>query len=647
MNNTKRILQYLLIVVGIIVPIYLGNVLKMNTASDSGVALKDIPAEAVTCTGAAQGMNGPVTVEVVATKDRIYSVKVIDQKETEGIGTVAAVEIPAKIFEKQSVQVDSMTGATLTSNAIKQGVVAALESAGIDPAPFNVAVAAEPVEKADDQVIDVDVVVVGAGGAGMVAAIEAKEGGKNVIILESQPMVGGNSIRSTGGLNAGDTELQDKNEFAEEAGVEKTLAAAKEQWADNETIQALAAKVQEQWDAYKANHAEGDYFDSTELFELDTMIGGKGLNDPELVRTLCEYSDDAIDWLESIGAPMPSVSSFGGASVKRIHRPVNAEGKTVSVGTYMVPILSKNLEDRGIEVKLNTTAVKILTDADGKAVGVEAVGPTGEKVTVNAKAVVLATGGFGANLEKVAALKPELEGFMTTNAPGIQGQGIEMAEELGAATVDMDQIQIHPTVEFNTAGLITEGLRGDGAILVNSEGKRFYDEVSTRDKVSAAEIAQPGSFSYLIVDQKMVDNSSVIQGYISKGYTTEGADYKALAEALEIDPAAFEETMNNWNQCVANKSDPEFGRTSFAEPLDTAPFYAIKVTAGIHHTMGGLKIDQKCEVLKEDGSAIPGLYAAGEVTGGVHGGNRLGGNAVADFTVFGRIAGQQAAEYAK
>ena len=642
MNNTKRILQYLLIVVGIIVPIYLGNMLKMNTASDSGVALKDIPAEAVTCTGAAQGMNGPVTVEVVATKDRIYSVKVVDQKETEGIGTVAAVDIPALIFEKQSVQVDSMTGATITSNAIKQGVVAALESAGIDPAPFNVAVAAEPVVKGEDQVLEYDVVVVGAGGAGMTAAIEAKEAGKSVVVIESQPMVGGNSIRSTGGLNAGVTPLQNENTFAEEAGVEKTLTTAKEKWADNETITELAAKVQEQWDAYKAN-PEG-YFDSTELFELDTMIGGNGLNDPELV---CENSDEAIEWLETIGAPMPSVSSFGGASVKRIHRPVNAEGKTVSVGTYMVPILSKNLEDRGIEVKLNTTAVKILTDADGKAVGIEAVGPTGEKITVNAKAVVLATGGFGANLEKVASLKPELDGFMTTNAPGIQGQGIEMAEEIGAATVDMDQIQIHPTVEFNTAGLITEGLRGDGAILVNSEGKRFYDEVSTRDKVSAAEIEQPGSFSWLIVDKKMVDASSVIQGYISKGYTIEGADYKALAEALEIDPATFEETMNKWNECVANKSDPEFGRTSFAEPLDTAPFYAIKVTAGIHHTLGGLKIDPECEVLKEDGSAIPGLFAAGEVTGGVHGGNRLGGNAVADFTVFGRIAGQEAAEYAK
>ncbi len=645
MNNTKKILQYLLIVVGIIVPICLGQYLKMNTASGSGVALKDIPADAVTCTGSAQGMNGPVTVEVVATKDRIYSVKVVDQAETEGIGTVAAAEIPPKIFEKQSVQVDGISGATLTSDAIKNGVVAALESAGIDPAPFNVAVAAEPVEKAEDAVLEYDVVVVGAGGAGMTAALEAKEAGSSVVILESQSMVGGNSIRSTGGLNAGDTDLQDKNEFAEEAGVEKTLATAKEKYADNEAITALAEKVSEQWEDYKAD-PEG-YFDSTELFELDTLIGGKGLNDPELVKTLCENSDEAIDWLESIGAPMPSVSSFGGASVKRIHRPVNDEGKTVSVGTYMVPILSKNLEDKGIEVLLNTTAVKILTDADGKAVGVEAVGSTGEKVTVKADAVILATGGFGANLEKVAELKPELEGFMTTNAPGIQGQGIEMAEEIGAATVDMDQIQIHPTVEFNTAGLITEGLRGDGAILVNADGKRFTDEVSTRDAVSAAEIAQPGSFSWLIVDQKMVDASSVIQGYIKKGYTIEGADYKALAEALEIDPAAFEETMNKWNQCVAEKSDPEFGRTSFAQPLDTAPYYAIKVTAGVHHTMGGLKIDPECEVLKEDGSVIPGLYAAGEVTGGVHGGNRLGGNAVADFTVFGRIAGQEAAEYAE
>ena len=262
-------------------------------------------------------------------------------------------------------------------------------------------------------------------------------------------------------------------------------------------------------------------------------------------------------------------------------------------------------------------------------------------------AVILATGGFGANLDMVVSYKPELAGFMTTNAAGIQGQGIVMAQALGAATVDMGQIQIHPTVEANTASLITEGLRGDGAILVNAEGKRFIDEVGTRDVVSAAEIAQPGSFGYLIVDQAMVDASNVIQGYIKKGFTFSGETYEALGAAINVDGAALTETMNTWNSYVEAKNDPDFGRTSFANPLNTAPFYAIKVTAGIHHTMGGLKINTNTEVLNTEGNVIPGLFAAGEVTGGVHGSNRLGGNAVADIVVFGRIAGEAAAEYVK
>ena len=443
-------------------------------------------------------------------------------------------------------------------------------------------------------------------------------------------------------MNAAKTPLQDKNTFGEEAGVEKTLVAA-EGYSDNAAITALAATVAEQWEAYKADPK--GYFDSVELMELDTMIGGKGVNDPELVKTLCENTADSITWLEGVGAPLTSVGAFGGASVKRIHRPVNAEGKTVSVGAYIVPILEKNLADAGVEVILNTIVDTILTDANGAACGVTGVAADGSKLTVNADAVILATGGFGANLDMVVSYKPELAGFMTTNAAGIQGQGIVMAQALGAATVDMGQIQIHPTVEANTASLITEGLRGDGAILVNAEGKRFIDEVGTRDVVSAAEIAQPGSFGYLIVDQAMVDASNVIQGYIKKGFTTQGDTYEALAKELGMDEAAFAETMNTWNACVEAKSDAEFGRTSFANPLNTAPFYAIKVTPGVHHTMGGLKINSETQVLTEDGSAIPGLFAAGEVTGGVHGANRLGGNAVADFVVFGRIAAESAASY--
>ena len=337
------------------------------------------------------------------------------------------------------------------------------------------------------------------------------------------------------------------------------------------------------------------------------------------------------------------MASFGGASVKRIHRPVDENGKTVSVGAYTVPLLEKACEARdNILLLTDTTADAILTDDDGCAVGVSATGKTGNKVTVNAKAVVLTTGGFGANLDMVVKYAPQLEGFMTTNAAGIQGQGILMAEALGAATVDMEQIQIHPTVQADTASLITEGLRGDGAILVNANGERFIDEVGTRDVVSAAEIAQPDSFSWLVVDQKMVDASTVIQGYIKKGFMLSGETYEELAGALEIPADAFAATMDTWNGYVAEKNDPDFGRTSFAQPLDTAPFYAVKVTAGIHHTMGGLKIDPETHVLNTSGEAINGLYAAGEV----HGGNRLGGNAVADFVVFGRIAGEQAAAYA-
>lgn len=605
-----------------------------STSSDAGVS-GDF-------TGTAKGFGGDVSVTLTLTDGAITGCIAEGKDETQGVGSEAIAQMPGKIAESGSIAVDGVSGATATSTAIKEAAAAALTAAGLNPDDYKTAV--ENDTTAEDSTVDADVVVVGAGGAGMTAAITAAAEGKSVVVLESQSMVGGNSVRATGGMNAAKTVYQDENEFGESAGVEKTLKTAAEKYADNETITALAKTVSEQWAAYQANPT--GYFDSVELMELDTMIGGKGINDPELVETLCANSADAIDWLDEHGITLHNVSSFGGASVKRIHRPVNAEGKTVSVGSYMIPLLQENCEKAGVKMMLDTTANEILTDANGAAVGVKATGASGETVTVNAKAVVLATGGFGANLDMVVKYKPELKGFMTTNAPGIQGQGIEMAQAIGAATVDMDQIQIHPTVEANTAALITEGLRGDGAILINEEGKRFIDEVGTRDVVSAAEIAQTGSYSWLVVDQAMVDASSVIQGYIKKGYTVTGATYEELGKAMGVDAAAFAETMEKWNGYVEAKNDPDFGRTSFANPLNTAPYYAVKVTAGVHHTMGGLKINANTEVLNEKGEVIPGLFAAGEVTGGVHGANRLGGNAVADFTVFGRIAGAAASDYA-
>ncbi len=600
-----------------------------------------------TYTGEAYGHDkeNPVKVTLTIKDKTITKVEVDASHETNGIGSKAAETMPGAIVAANSLEVDGVSGATQTSKAIIEAATAALKQAGLEPS--DLVSKNTSTTKAKDIEETVDVVVVGAGGAGMTAAITATDAGKKVIVVESQPIAGGNSVRSTGGMNAAKTPYQDKNEFKEAAGVEKTLATAAEKFADNETITALAATVKSQWDAYQAN-PQG-YFDSVELMELDTLIGGKGKNNPELVKALAENSAAAIEWLASIGADVKNVGAFGGASVKRIHRPVNADGKVTAVGAYIVPILEKNLQDRNVQFLFDTTANEIIMK-DGKAVGIKGTGKDGHKVTINAKSVVIATGGFGANAEMVEKYKPELKGFATTNAEGAQGQGIDMATAVGAATVDMDQIQIHPTVhieEDGNAHLITEGLRGDGAILVNAEGKRFYDEVSTRDKVSAAIIAQPEKSAWLVVDQSMVDKSAVIAGYIKSGYTVTGATYEELAKAMGVDETTFVSTMNTWNQAVEAKSDAEFNRTSFANPLTAAPYYAIKITPAVHHTMGGIVINPKAEVLNEKGEVISGLFAAGEVTGGVHGANRLGGNAVADFTVFGRIAGQSAADNAK
>ena len=584
--------------------------------------------------GTAKGYAEDITVTVSINDEKVITDVQVEENDTPSVGGKAIETLVAKVIENNSIDVDTVSGATMSSTGLIEALGAALESAGLS----NDDLKKVDVEEAGEVVKDADVVIVGAGGAGMTAAITAAQAGKSVIIVEKAGITGGNSSRATGGMNAAKTVFQDNNEFAEDAGVEKRLSTTLETYPE---LEELVNTVKKQYEDYKANPT--GYFDSVEMFMLDTLVGGKNINDPELVKTLVENSASAIDWLQTLSKPivLTSVSSFGGASCKRIHRPVNEEGKTIPVGSYMIPLLEENCKDLGIEIITDTRVDEILME-DGKAVGVK-----GGNLTVNAKSVVLTTGGFAANLDMVTELKPELAGFITTNAATIEGDGIKMAQAVNAATVDLDQIQIHPTVHQETSALITEGLRGDGAILVNQEGKRFTDEVGTRDAVSQAELAQTGKYAYLIVDQKMVDASNVIAGYIKKGFTVEGTDVNALAEAIGCDAATLTETLSTWNGYVEAKEDKDFGRTSFANPLDTAPYYAIKVAPGVHHTMGGVKINSNAEVIDVNGAVIPGLFAAGEVTGGVHGANRLGGNAVADFVVFGRIAGTSASAFAE
>lgn len=544
-----------------------------------------------------KGFGGAVKVSVTVSENEITEVTAAGEAETPALGGVAIQTLPGEIVKAQTPNVDMLSGATVTSTAIIAAATEALKKAGadIDYLDAHRRAAAEDGAK-EEKTLETEIVIVGAGGAGMAAAIMAHQAGKQFVILEKMPYVGGNTTKATGGMNAAETHYQ------KEQGIE----------------------------------------DSVELFISDTMTGGHNLNDPELVRTLAEKSAGAIEWLDSIGADLPKISFSGGASTNRIHAP--ADGS--AVGNYLVDKFSEKLTELGVEVMLNTKATELIVE-DGRIAGVKAEGKDAN-YTIRAKAVILATGGFGANLEMIAGFRPDLQGTVTTNAPGATGDGIVMAQAVGAALVDIEQIQLHPTVEQTTSMLITESVRGDGAILVNQSGHRFTNELLTRDAVSAAELAQEGQYAYIIFDQHLRDNLKAIEKYVKNGLTVQADTIEELARKLDIYPSFLAMTLKDWNAAVAAQNDAAFGRTTGMDNnLTTPPYYAIQIAPGIHHTMGGVKINASAQVISTEGSVIPGLFAAGEVTGGVHGGNRLGGNAVADIVIFGRIAAESAIEYCK
>ncbi|WP_304425522.1 flavocytochrome c [uncultured Adlercreutzia sp.] len=434
-----------------------------------------------------------------------------------------------------------------------------------------------------------DAIIVGTGGAGLSAAIAAYDKGlSNIVILEKMAVNGGNTNFSSSGMNASETKFQ------KEQGIE----------------------------------------DSNDLFAQETLDGGHNTGDEELVKFMCDNSAGAIDWLDSLGIKLDNITLTGGMSVIRCHRPTDGS----AVGLTLVPGLVAAVNERDIPIRMSCEATELVKDGDA-VVGIK-VKEGGKAKTLNARAVILATGGLGANQEMVTKYRPDLAGYVTTNQPGATGDGYTMAEAAGAELVQMDQIQIHPTVEQETSTLVAEGVRGGGAILVNAEGNRFFDEMSTRDKVSAAEQEQPGGFAWCVFDQQVYDNNKAIAKYDAAGIVQTGADVAALAEAIEVDAATLQATIDAYNAITTDGATDEFGRTEGCIAFTPGAMYAIKVAPGIHHAMGGIRINANNEALDASGNPIPGLYAAGEVTGGIHGNNRIGGNAVCDIEVFGKNVGE-------
>lgn len=521
--------------------------------------------------------------------DRIADIELLSEVGDDVDFVTSFDEIRSRILTANSPHVDAISGATSQSESVKKAVSKAMVKSGK-------ALAQE--EGADDITPkNYDVVVVGSGGAGLAAAIQAHDEGARVLIVEKMPAFGGNTIKASAGMNAAETRFQRVK------GIE----------------------------------------DSKELFYQETLKGGQNRNNPELLRCFVEHAPQAIEWLANRGIMLNDITTTGGMSIDRTHRPKDGS----AVGGYLISGLVRNVTKRGIDVMLDTSVEEILCE-QGKVSAVRLINDENETLTVAVKSVIVATGGFSANSEMVVKYRPDLAGFVTTNHKGATGAGIALLEHIGAGTVDMGEIQIHPTVEQNTSYLISESIRGGGAILVNQKGNRFFNEMETRDKVSAQIIALPEHYAYIVFDEHVRAKNKAADEYIARGFVTSASSPRQLAEKLGMDYHAFLATLERYNGFVEQQHDSDFGRTTaLRNPINEGPFHAIRIAPGVHHTMGGVTINTETAVLNKQQQVIPGAFAAGEVAGGIHGSNRIGGNAVADIIIFGSLAGHHAANWAK
>lgn len=575
---------------------------ESSTSAEESTSSESSSGEAgsETGTGTATGMNGDITVTVSFNGEEIADIQT-EHQETEGLGDQAIATITEDVIDNQSTQVEAMAGATYSSKGFLEALNLAIENAGKDPATYDVAIEEEETSGETTE-RDVDVVVVGAGGAGFGAAVSAHNEGAEVLLLEKMPTVGGNTLLSGGEFAAPGNSIQEE-----------------------ESIE-----------------------DSPELFAQDLEVAG---GDPELIKVLSENALSGAEWLrDEIGVEfLDSLMFFGGHSVARSVIP---QGHS---GVEIIESYQETADELGIEVFTEHDVQEILMNDDGSVAGVRAETPDGELI-VNAKAVVIASGGFGANDEMLYEYDKEIDdSILSTNSPGSQGDGVLMAEAVGADTVDMDQIQLYPICDPDTGKLLYVGDTRlvAGALLVNQEGERFVEELDTRRAISLAIKNQTGGVGYLIWDEKSSEETGTIYSHAGeaeslydRGLLVKADTIDELAEHFDIDADQLKETVETFNENSAKGVDPEFNLRMLGWTISEPPYYMLKAVPAVHHTMGGIKIDPQAQVVNTDGEVIPGLYAAGEVTGGIHGENRLGSAAMADITVFGRISGTNAAQFA-
>lgn len=565
------------------------------TVSAFGVEFKE-----GTYVGEAKGYRGEVKVEVKTSKNKIEEVKVIKNTDTPIISESAAKKVPEQIVKYQSLRVDGVSGATGTSRALTLAVRNALKNSGTDLKELNKKPVIEP-KKLVKETQKKDVVVIGAGGAGLVAAIEAKNNGaQNVIVLEKMAFAGGNTLISGGEYAAPNNWVQ----------VKKGLK------------------------------------DSNDAFYNDILKGGDNEGDPKLVRVLADNALSGAEWLKDyINMTFEDRQMFfGGHSVERSLVPQGA------TGVEMISKLLAKAEELNISVLYETPAVELIVDK-GRVTGVKALSEDKEYTFLAKDGVILASGGFGSNLEmRVKYNKDVDENILSTNTVGITGDGITMAEKIGAQLEDMPFIQTYPTCDPISGALLYFGdvrLVG-GSILVNQEGKRFVEELERRDVISMAIKNQTGNAAYQFCDEAQVKLSGVAEhhedemNYLFNNKLLVKADtIKEAADFFGIDAVELEKTVEKYNQYAKDGKDLEFNKRGKLTPFEAkGPFYIMKAVPAVHHTMGGVKIDENARVINTKGEIIKGLYGAGEVTGDIHGTNRLGSDAIADITVFGRIAGQ-------